>query len=180
MAREIINPIKGLYLAKNIKDLQKQMKSRLEVPTQNPDLLVKVSQELLKTAKESEKNGDQEKAYVLFFKYCDIVHTIRNSPEFSKDRLYYDSMVSWKSIEDAFDRLKTLTDELKKRYDEIQMKQDQIQHNSIMNLDLESEFAKEKEVKEKWQTNFFTLNSLITCSDQISKLECQLDCMSLT
>ena len=180
MAGIKINPTKGLYLAKNMEDLQKQMKSRLEVPTQNSDLLVKVSQELLKTAKESEINGDQEKAYVLLFKYCDIAHTIRNSPEYSKDRLYYDSMVSSKSLADAFDRLKTLTAELKKRYDETQMKKNQIHFNSVMSLDLESEFAKEKEVKEKWQTNFFTLNSLITCSDQISKLECQLDCMSMT
>ena len=180
MSGIIINPIKGLYLAKNMEDLQKQMKSRLEVPTQNSELLVKVSQELLKTAKESEINGDQEKAYVLLFKYCEIAYTIRNSPEYSKDRLYYDSMVSSKSVEDAFDSLKTLTTELKKRYDEAQMKQNQIELNSVMNLDLELEFVKEKEVKEKWQTNFCTLNSLITCSDQISKLECQLDCMSMT
>ena len=82
-------------------------------------------------------------------------------------------MVSSESVKDAFDRLKTLTSELKKRYDETQMKQDQIQHNSIMNLESES-------AKEKWETNYFTLNSLITCSDQISKLECQLDCMSMT
>ena len=175
MAGAIKNPIKRLYLAKNIEDLQKQMKSRLAVPTQNSDLLVKVSQELLKIAKESETKGDQEKAYVLFYKYCDIAYTIRNSPEYSKDRLYYNSMVSSESIEDAFDRLKTLTAELKIRYDETQMKQDHFQHNSVINLDLESEFA-----KEKWQTNCFTLNSLITCSDQISKLECQLNCMSMT
>ena len=175
MAGAIKNPIKRLYLAKNIEDLQKQMKSRLAVPTQNSDLLVKVSQELLKIAKESETNGDQEKAYVLFYKYCDIAYTIRNSPEYSKDRLYYNSMVSSESIEDAFDRLKTLTAELKIRYDETQMKLDHFQHDSVMNLDLESEFA-----KEKWQTNCLTLNSLITCSDQISKLECQLDCMSMT
>ena len=173
MAGEIINPIKRLYLAKNIEDLQKQMTSRLAVPTHNSDQLVKVSQELLKIAKESEINGDQEKAYVLFYKYCDIAYVIRNSPEYSKDRLYYDSMVSSESIKDAFDRLKTLTSELKKRYDETQMKQVQLQHNSIMNLESES-------AKEKWETNCFTLNSLITCSDQISKLECQLDCMSMT
>ena len=173
MAGAIINPIKRLYLAKNIEDLQKQMTSRLAVPTQISDQLVKVSQELLKIAKESETNGDQEKAYVLFYKYCDIAYVIRNSPEYSKDKLYYDSLVSSESVKDAFDCLKTLTSELKKRYDETQMKQDQIEHNSIMNLESES-------AKEKWETNCFTLNSLITCSDQISKLECQLDCMSMT
>ena len=175
MAGIRINPIKDLYLAKNMEDLHKQMKSRLAVPTQNSEMLVKVSQELLKTAQESEISGDQEKAYVLFFKYCEIAHTIRNSPEYSRNRLYYDSMVSSKSVSDAFDHLKTLTGELKKRYDETQMKMDQIQLNSVTNLDLESEF-----VKEKWQTTFFTLNSQITCSDQISKLECQLDYMSMT
>ena len=49
-----------------------------------------------------------EKAYVLFYKYCDIAYTIRNSPEYSKDRLYYNSMVSSESVEDALDHLGTI------------------------------------------------------------------------
>ena len=99
-----ISPTKGLYLAKSIAELQKQG----SVPSQKPDLLVKVSQKLLTNAKECEINGDQEKAYVLFFKYCELAKTIRKTLEYKKDKLYYDSMVSPKSVKDALDHLGTV------------------------------------------------------------------------
>ena len=55
-----MDPILGLNDAKSIEDLQKLG----SVPCQDPLLLLQVSQIFLKTAKESELNGDQEKAYV--------------------------------------------------------------------------------------------------------------------
>ena len=55
-----LNPIIGLNDAKSIEDLQKLG----SVPCQDPSLLIQVSPIFLKTAKESELNGDQEKAYV--------------------------------------------------------------------------------------------------------------------
>ena len=166
MAGIKINPIKELYLAKNIEDLQKQMKIRLGAPGQNYDILIRVSQEVWKTAKESENNGDQEKAYVCFFKYCDLAYRIRNSPQYKKDKLYYDCTVSSKSVREAFDHSKTLLVELKNRYDERQTKQDQIQYNKIITR--KSKFEKEKEVNEKWQTNFSFINKLMKCSEIFS------------
>ena len=109
-----VSPIKGLYLSKSIEELQKQG----SVPSQKPDLLVKVSQKLLTNAKECEINGDQEKAYVLFFKYCELAKTIRKSLEYQKDKLYYNSMVSPKSVKDALDHLDSLTIVLNQRYEE--------------------------------------------------------------
>ena len=174
-----INPIKELYLAKNIEDLQKQMKVRLTASGQNCDILVRVSQEVWKTAKESENSGDQEKAYVCFFTYCDLAYRIRNSPQYAKDKLYYDCTVSSKSVEEAYDNSKILIVKLKKRYDERQTKQDQIQCKYIINLEI-LEFEKEKEEKEmneKWQTNFSVINSLmmfdIFSDVQVGPLECE-------
>ena len=114
-----ISPIKGLYLAKSIEELQKQG----SVPNQKPDLLVKVSQKLLTNANECEINGDQEKAYVLFFKYCELAKTIRRSLEYKKDKLYYDSMVSSKSVKEALDHLDSLTILLNERYEEKEKKE---------------------------------------------------------
>ena len=114
-----ISPIKGLYLAKSIEELQKQG----SVPSQKPDLLVKVSQKLLTNANECEINGDQEKAYVLFFKYCELAKTIRRSLEYKKDKLYYDSMVSSKSVKEALDHLDSLTILLNERYEEKEKKE---------------------------------------------------------
>ena len=92
-------PIKELYLAKNIEDLQRKMTVRLTVPGQNCDILARVAQEVLKTAEESYSYRDQEKAYVCFFIYCDLAFRIRNSPQYVKDKLYYDYIVTSKSVE---------------------------------------------------------------------------------
>jgi hypothetical protein len=68
-----LNPIKGLNDAKSIEDLQKLG----SVPCQDPRLLIQVSQIFLKAAKESELNGDQEKAYV-----CTHSSHVFTNPEF--------------------------------------------------------------------------------------------------
>ena len=115
-----ITPTKSLYLAKSIEELQKQA----AVPSdKKPEMLVKVSQKLLTNAKECEINGDQEKAYVLFFKYCELFKAIRKSIEYKKDKVYYDSMVTTKSFKDALDHIESLTIVLKERYDEKEEKE---------------------------------------------------------
>ena len=157
------NPIKELYLAKNIEDLQRKMICGMTVPGQNCDILVRVSEEVWKTANESKNKGDQEKAYVCFFMYSDIAWRIRNSPHYAKDKLYYDYAVTSKSVEEAFDNSKKLIVKLKKRYDERQTKQDQIQSQYIINLEI-LEFEREeeeKEMNEKWQSTFSVINSLM-------------------
>ena len=155
--------IKELYLAKNIEDLQKKIKDRLTVPGLNCDIMVKVSQRVWITAKESENNGDQEMAYICFFLYCDLAYRIRNSLQYAKDKLYYDCVIITRSVEEALDYSRTLIVQLKKRYDERQTKQDQIQCKYIINLEV-LEFEKEeeeKEMNEKWEINFSVINSLM-------------------
>ena len=110
--------IKELYLAKNIEDLQKKIKDRLTVPGLNCDIMVRVSQRVWITAGESEKNGDQEMAYICYFLYCDLGYRIRNSPQYAKDKLYYDICVVTRSVEESFNYSQTLKVQLKKRYDE--------------------------------------------------------------
>ena len=99
--------IDGLNDAKSIEDLQKLA----SVPCQNPDLLLIESPIFLKTAKQSELNGDPEKAYVLFLKYCEAAKTIRSSKQYKKNKISsdkYDAIVSSKSVEEALDHLGTV------------------------------------------------------------------------
>ena len=110
-----VNPIKKLYLAKNIDELQKQAK----MPSaSDPSKLVKVAQKLLSSAKENEINGDQEKAYVLFYKYFELYKAVRKSVEYKKDKIYYDSMVNPKDVKEVIEHLESLNILLKERYDE--------------------------------------------------------------
>ena len=148
-----VNPNKGLYLkplylAKNIEHLQRLIPgctSILPLPCQKPMLFVQVSQKLLAEAKESETIGDQEKAYIYFFKYCEVAKTIRRTPEYKKDKLYYDCMVSPKIVKDALDDLDKLTNILTERYNEKDMKlQTSDQGQSLTNLDLLEDFFTER------------------------------------
>ena len=133
------------------------------MPGLNCDIMVRVSQRVWITAGESEKNGDQEMAYICYFLYCDLGYRIRNSPQYAKDKLYYDICVVTRSVEESFNYSQTLKVQLKKRYDERQTKQYQDQCKYILDLKvLEFERAEEeKEMNEKWQTTFSDINSLM-------------------
>ena len=98
--------IECLNDAKSIEDLQ----NLGSVPCQNPDLLLIESPIYLKLAKQSELNGDHEKAYVLFLRYCEAAKTIRSSKQYKKNKVLsdkYDAIVSSKSVEEALDHLGT-------------------------------------------------------------------------
>ena len=109
-----LNPPKKLHLAKNIEELQKQAK----VPNTDPSKLVRVAQKLLTNAKENELSGDQEKAYILFYKYFEVSKIIRKSLEYKKDKMYYDGMMNSKELKEVIEHLEALTISLKDRYDE--------------------------------------------------------------
>ena len=102
-------------LPKNIDELQKQAK----MPSaSDPSKLVKVAQKLLSSAKENEINGDQENAYVLFYKYFELYKAVRKSVEYKKDKIYYDSMVTSKDVKEVIEHLESLNIILKERYEE--------------------------------------------------------------
>ena len=204
-----INPNKGLYLkplylAKNIDQLQTLkptcmsiLSSPQPVPSKDNVLPLlpscQVSQKIFAVAKESEIIGDQEKAYVYLFKYCEFVKTIQRSPEYKIDRLYYDTLVSSRRVKNAFDNLDQLTIVLKERYNEKEREealcnmetgfkgiklQTSNQGLSLMNLEpLES--AQKKAIKEKLQAEEESQNQICkvllkNSEDQVSKLQRQI------
>ena len=166
-----------------------------------PKTWLLVSQKLLTDAKESEIIGDQEKAYVSYFQYCEVASTIKRSPEYEKIKLYCDSMFSLKSVKDALDNLDKLTIVLQERYIEkareealrnvkTQFKgmkmqtsnqgQDNYYHNickKLMNLEL-LEPARKKETKElqaeEESQNQIRKVLLKNSEDQVSKLQRQI------
>ena len=181
MARTNPSQIKPLYLATNIKQLQTlkpTYMSSLSCPR------VRVCQKLFAEAKESETNGDQEKAFVYFFKYCEVAQTEPRS-----GTRYMDCE---ESVQDALDHLEKLTNVLIKRYNEkerqealsnmktrfkgIQLKTS----NQGQSLKLEllgSE--RKKEIKEKLQAGVESQNQiqkvmLKNSEDLISKLQRQI------
>ena len=116
-----IEKIKELHLAENLEQLQSQSK----IPCNDPAKLVKITKKLFDSATEAQTNGDQEKAYLQFFKYVEVAKIIKRSREYKKDKIYYDSMVTNSSVSDAITHLEQLSDSLKIRYDEKQAKKQQ-------------------------------------------------------
>jgi superfamily II helicase len=181
MARTNPSQIKPLYLATNIKQLQTlkpTYMSSLSCPR------VRVCQKLFAEAKESETNGDQEKAFVYFFKYCEVAQTEPRS-----GTRYMDCE---ESVQDALDHLEKLTNVLIERYNEkerqealsnmktrfkgIQLKTSN-QGKSLKLELLGSE--RKKEIKEKLQADVESQNQiqkvmLKNSEDLISKLKRQI------
>ena len=63
--------------------------------------------------------GDQEKAYILFYKYVECVQRIQKHHEYKKDEKYYVSMFNLKkNMRLGIENLETLTAALEQRYEE--------------------------------------------------------------
>ena len=169
-----INPshLKPLYLATNIRQLQTLKPTHMSILS-CPRF--RVYQKLLAEAKESETNGDQEKAYVYFFKYCEVAQYIPRS-----GTTYMDSE---KSVQDALDHLEKLTIVLRERYNEKE-RQDTLcnMKTRFKGQSLKLEFwgsERKKEIKENLQADVESQNQiqkvmLKNSEDLISKLQRQI------
>ena len=63
--------------------------------------------------------GDQEKAYILFYKYVECVQRIQRHPEYKKDEKYYVSMFNLKkNMRLGIENLESLSTALERRYEE--------------------------------------------------------------
>ena len=64
-------------------------------------------------------SGDEEKAYVYFFKYIELVEKIRKNANYKKDPKYFNNMYSiQKNFKKAIETLEALTLSLETRYSE--------------------------------------------------------------
>ena len=114
----MVGNVKPLYLASSIEDLQKQGKLG-DVSRHKVKPLCESGEKVLKEATYTKEMGDEEKSYVLFFKYVELAKKIRQHPEYKKDEKYFDSMYNIKkNCKKAIDALEGLTDNLDKRYNE--------------------------------------------------------------
>ena len=77
------------------------------------------SEKLFKAALLERDLGDQEKAYILFYKYVECVQRIQKHHEYKKDEKYYVSMFNLKkNMRLGIENLETLTAALEQRYEE--------------------------------------------------------------
>ena len=67
-------------------------------------------------AKEANGVRDEERSYIVFFRYLNLISNIKKSDIYLKDKGYYEEMIGITKVRDAVNRLEELETSLKKRY----------------------------------------------------------------
>jgi len=110
--------VKVLYLAKGVNELQEKGKIG-DTSKSKVKQLCESSEKVIKGAELEKDLGDEEKAYVLYFKYIELIGIIKKKQEFKSDEKYYKSMFNIpKNYKKAVEALEVLTESLEKRYNE--------------------------------------------------------------
>ncbi|XP_029645889.1 ubiquitin carboxyl-terminal hydrolase 8 [Octopus sinensis] len=110
-----VKPSKDLYLAKNIGDLNKL--TELQPLQSSAALAVKSAGRLLKEAELCENTGDEEKAYVMYMRFFNLITSIKRTAEYKKDEPYYNNMIGSKNLKKAIKQAECLQKSLNYRYD---------------------------------------------------------------
>ncbi|XP_052096420.1 ubiquitin carboxyl-terminal hydrolase 8-like [Mytilus californianus] len=113
---------KDVYIAKTIGELNKLAELPAKMSTSNSKILVKTADKMLKEAETGDMLGDEERAYVLYMKYFNVVTFLKKTPEYKKQKQYYDSLLGQKNLLKSIDKAEELAESLKERYEEIEAK----------------------------------------------------------
>ena len=107
--------VRPLHLAASISELQSNAKVG-DVSRNKIKPICESSDKVWKKANECKDLGDEEQAYVLFYKYIELVQKIMIHTEFKKDEKYYKSMYNFpKNVRKSVEILESLTESLEKR-----------------------------------------------------------------
>lgn len=88
-----------------------------KLKTTNARLLVKTADKMLKEAEHSDIMMDEERAYVLFMKYFNVVTFLKKTADYKKQKAYFDDLLGSKNLMQAIDRAEKLSEGLKERYE---------------------------------------------------------------
>ncbi|XP_052267867.1 ubiquitin carboxyl-terminal hydrolase 8-like [Dreissena polymorpha] len=108
---------KELYIAKNMGELDKKAELPAKMITNNAKILVKTADKILKEAEHSDLMEDEERAYVLFMKYFNLVTFLKKTADYKKEKTYYYNLLGAKNLMSAIEKAEELSGSLKERYD---------------------------------------------------------------
>ncbi|XP_053387107.1 ubiquitin carboxyl-terminal hydrolase 8-like [Mercenaria mercenaria] len=111
---------KDLYIAKSIGQLNEMAELPAKFKTTHAKLLVKTADKMLKEAQHSEMIEDEERAYVLFMKYFNVVTFLKKTADYKKQKAYYDDLLGTKNLLTSIDKAEVLSGSLKERYDQLE------------------------------------------------------------
>uniref|UniRef100_H2ZHP1 Ubiquitin carboxyl-terminal hydrolase n=1 Tax=Ciona savignyi TaxID=51511 RepID=H2ZHP1_CIOSA len=106
---------RDLYIAKSLKELNKHANCDSDTGRSVKSQLT-FANKAFGEAEKAFKNFDEERAYILYMKYLDLVGKIRKSSEFKKDPKHYSLLLGKVSIDKALTNAEKTSVSLKKRY----------------------------------------------------------------
>ncbi|KAK7113963.1 ubiquitin carboxyl-terminal hydrolase 8-like isoform X2 [Littorina saxatilis] len=106
---------KDLYIASSMTDLQK--KSEFKLTTSNARILVKSADTMFREAERFDDMGDEEKAFIMYMRYFNIVKQVKINADYKKNKQYYDNLIGQKNQVRAIERAELLAESLKERYE---------------------------------------------------------------
>lgn len=103
-----------LHLAKSIEELNNLIS---EIPKKSAKLLVNTAQKLMKEAQLSDRSRDEEKAYLLYMRYFQVVQIIQKDKDYQRNKKYYDGLLDPKTTKNVIQRAEEINKSLRRRYD---------------------------------------------------------------
>lgn len=137
---------KQLYIAKTWEDLKRRADDHKAITPSTPNnvqqyahhrpvtimkLLCLVSSiiknsltTLYEEAKKAQMIGDEERAYILYYRFFSTFKLLRESKLYEKDRTYYDNLIGLTKAKEVIEKLNDLTESLTKRYSALKESQE--------------------------------------------------------
>ncbi|GFR96126.1 ubiquitin carboxyl-terminal hydrolase 8 [Elysia marginata] len=106
---------KDLYLGKCLDDLNKL--TEIQPLGNNVNVIVRSSKKVFQEAEFNDAKGDEERSYVLYLKYFNIITQIKQKAEYKKQKAFFDDIIGKINQTKAISRAEDLSASLKERYD---------------------------------------------------------------
>nr|CAB3267571.1 ubiquitin carboxyl-terminal hydrolase 8-like [Phallusia mammillata] len=109
--------LKPLYIGGSLKELNQ--KSQYSDGGRSIRTHISFADKAFSAAEDALKGKDEERAYVLFMKYLDIVKMVRKSSAYRKDPKHFDTLIGTKKLVKGLDEAERLAKSLEKRYEKV-------------------------------------------------------------
>ncbi|XP_074661090.1 ubiquitin carboxyl-terminal hydrolase 8-like isoform X2 [Tubulanus polymorphus] len=107
---------KDLYLANSLGELNKLAEFKQKVL--NAKIYVKSAEKVFRSAEDHAVETDEEKAYVLYMKFFNIIACVKKTSDYRKNEKFYRELIGTANLIKAINEAEILSKSLKERYDE--------------------------------------------------------------
>ncbi|XP_059143552.1 ubiquitin carboxyl-terminal hydrolase 8-like [Physella acuta] len=135
---------KELYMGKCLGDLHK-LSDVKTLSTNNVAIIIKSNNKVFQDAEAYDLQGDEERAFVFYIKYFNLLRLVKSKPEYKKQKDYFDKLIGSSNQVKAIERAEKLAESLKERYD---LKEAEAIANTLSVLEADEEIAVSENVKD--------------------------------